>query len=140
MREEATRGQQLATAASTFIGVRFQLRGRDPRVGVDCVGLVVCSLHAIGYPSIAPTGYSLRNSDHSRWISYAKAAGLELVHDQIKAGDILLIAPGPGQQHLVIVESPTSIIHAHAGLRKVVRQPMDQGGRTQAHWRLSTGA
>lgn len=136
MSESLARGQQLARAAACFIGARFRLHGRDPAVGLDCVGLLLCSLDAIGSKAVEPTGYRLHNSDHSPWLQCAKASGFIPARGPIEAGDVLLVIPGPGQQHLIIAESATSIIHAHAGLRKVVRQPMDQSIRPQAQWRL----
>ncbi|MEL7218948.1 MAG: peptidoglycan endopeptidase, partial [Pseudomonadota bacterium] len=60
----STNGPELAKAAARFIGVRFQLLGRDPLLGLDCVGLVTCSLEAIGRHPVVPAGYRLRNSDH----------------------------------------------------------------------------
>lgn len=137
MTRGATRGQELAKAASRFLGVRFLLHGRDPNVGLDCIGLLACSLEEIGSVPIAPRGYQLRNADHIRWIECARHSGLVPVEGQIAAGDVLLIKPGPGQQHLLIVESTTSVVHAHAGLRKVVRQAIDPNDEKLAHWRLS---
>ncbi|MEP1423171.1 MAG: NlpC/P60 family protein [Erythrobacter sp.] len=129
-------GEQLARAASLLIGTRFQLHGRDPKVGLDCIGLVACSLKAVGRLPDVPQGYRLRNIDHSRWIACAGRSGLVPVDDQIAIGDIVLVQPGPGQYHLVIVESTTSMIHAHAGLRKVVRQSMIFAEKRLARWRL----
>lgn len=137
MTDSAAPGQQLAEAASRFIGVRFKLHGRDPKVGLDCIGLLACSLEAIGSIPDVPEGYLLRNADHLRWIDCAKHSGLVSVHGQIAKGDVLLVQPGPGQQHLLIVDSTTSVIHAHAGLRKVVRQSIDLNNKKLAHWRLS---
>lgn len=137
MINNAARGQQLAKAASRFIGVRFQLHGRDPKVGLDCIGLLACSLEAIGSLPVVPQGYRLRNASHLRWLKCAQHSGLVPVQGRITAGDILLIKPGPGQQHLLIVENANSVIHAHAGLRKVVRQAVDPKEKKLAHWRLS---
>jgi len=131
-----TRGRQLAEASSQFIGVRFQLLGRDPTVGLDCIGLLACSLDAIGCKPILPKGYRLRNSDHLQWLECATRSGLTPVDGKMDVGDVLLVKPGPGQHHLVIAESASCFIHAHAGLRRVVRQPIKLGDQTQAHWRL----
>lgn len=136
MSQNATRGHALAKAAATFIGVRFRLQGRDPMGGLDCVGLLACSLEVIGFQPIAPKGYRLRNTDPLRWFHCASDSGLVPVDGPTAIGDVLLIKPGPGQQHLVIVEGKASVIHAHAGLRKVVRQPIDLNGDKLAHWRL----
>ena len=53
-------------------------------------------------------------------------------------GDVLLVKAAPGQQHLLIAEHPTTAIHAHAGLRRVVRETVVFPDIRFAHWRLQT--
>jgi len=126
----------LAEAAAQFLGVRFRLYGRDPMYGLDCVGLLLSSLTSVGCAPIEPRGYRLRNSDTDRWLLCAKQSGLSSVSGAIEEGDIILLQSGPAQQHLVIAESPGVFIHAHAGLGKIVRQPMTLTDPILAHWRL----
>lgn len=130
-------GEALAEAASQFIGARFKLYGRDPQTGLDCVGLVCASLSAIGRPLEYPRGYKLRNHSIDDWLPIASKLGLEPTHQTERSGDILLVQPGPAQHHLMIVEQPGSVIHAHAGLRRVVRQPLDLSQTRLMHWRLN---
>lgn len=130
------RGSQLVAAAAQFLGVRFQLFGRDPVQGLDCIGLITCSLRAIGRDPVLPSGYRLRNSDPSRWFKCATASGLVICAGPIESGDVLLLNPGPGQHHLVIAENADLAIHAHAGLRRIVRQPMALAENGLARWRL----
>ncbi len=136
MISKLARGQQLAEAAASFIGVRFRLLGREPTQGLDCIGLLACSLQAVGGQPVVPIGYGLRNSDASPWIHCAAQSGLLPASGPIRAGDVFLLRPGPGQHHIVIAECAVSVIHAHAGLRRVVRQPMLNAGEELAHWRL----
>lgn len=131
-----TRGQQLAKEAANFIGVRFQLLGRDPNHGLDCVGLITCSLEAIGCKPVIPSGYRLRNSDPYTWINCAERSGLTPVRGPVATGDVLMLYPGPGQYHLIIAETANVAIHAHASFRRVVRQPMSLAESCEAHWRL----
>lgn len=136
MSHVSSKGPQLAQAAASFIGVRFRLLGRDHQSGLDCIGLVTCSLTKIGCKPVVPTGYRFRNSDASSWLPCATSSGLIHVTGSVSAGDVLLLKPGPGQHHLVIAENSDIAIHAHAGLRRVVRQPMGLFGEVLAHWRL----
>lgn len=131
-------GQALAQAASQFIGTPFKLYGRDPRFGLDCVGLVCASLAAIGRPFEYPRGYKMRNIAIDHWLPITSKLGLEPTQGTERAGDILLVQPGPAQHHLMIVETPGSVIHAHAGLRRVVRQPLEMPRTRLIHWRLSS--
>ena len=126
----------LVEAALSFVGTRFRLHGRSAQTGLDCVGLIHASLAAIGRATSVPEGYRLRNTDPSRWYKSALDSGFLPVIAKPIRGDVILVQPGPAQQHLVIVESSHSGIHAHAGLGRVVRQPMDFPTNPPAHWRL----
>jgi hypothetical protein len=52
-------------------------------------------------------------------------------------GDVLLIALSHCQHHLMIAEDRTSVIHAHAGLRQVVQQPLESTWHICAKWRVA---
>lgn len=125
----------LAAAALELVGRPFRLHGRDPATGLDCVGVVSAALTAIGTQPAAPTGYSLRNLSIAQWLPAARASGLVPARGAIEAGDILVIALPGCQHHLVIAADAASVIHAHAGLRRVVRQPLDATWRVEARWR-----
>ena len=43
-------GNALAHAAEGFVGASFRLHGRDPIIGLDCVGLVLLAMAEIGQP------------------------------------------------------------------------------------------
>ena len=111
---------RLAAAAEGLVGVPFQLHGRDIRFGVDCVGLVLFALSAVGRKVPPLSGYGLRNADYSFVPDLASGAGLCPSAGVIKRGDIVLVRPGPGQRHLLIAAGPLCFIHAHAGLGRVV--------------------
>lgn len=130
------RGDQLANAARQFVGAPFKLYGRDPVTGLDCLGLLIVSLKAIGVQTVGPAGYSLRNRAVDRWLRYAGEAGFVAASGEIEMGDVLLVRPGPCQHHIMIAEHPSTVIHAHAGLRRVVRQGLATNMRIAAHWRL----
>lgn len=103
-------------AARAAIGAPFRLHGRDPAAGLDCVGLVAWALRVP-----APDDYRLRSGDAGRAAAALGAAGLRPVA-AARPGDVLLCRSGPGQLHLAI-RSEDGIIHADAGLRRVVERP-----------------
>ena len=131
-----TEGERLAMAAAQHVGVPFKLHGRDPSYGLDCIGLVAASLEAIGRKPAVPQGYRLRNTSINRWLYDAKKSGFIETSGTIRAGDILLVRPGPAQHHLIIAVSGTEAIHAHAGLRRVVSSPLANELLIAKHWRL----
>ncbi len=98
------------------IGTKFRLHGRDVAHGLDCVGLV-----GLAYGVRAPGGYALRSGDVARIADAVAAAGLVPASGR-RAGDLVLFRAGPGQLHLGI-DSGNGVIHADAGLRRVVERP-----------------
>lgn len=126
----------LAEAAAHFVGIPFLLHGRDPRIGLDCVGLVYASLVRLGKYPQPPEGYRLRNTDPSIWYDFAAKSGLHPAFGPVQIGDVILVDTGPGQQHLVIAGRAGTGVHAHAGLRRVVCQPLVFPEFPRAHWRL----
>jgi hypothetical protein len=53
-------------------------------------------------------------------------------------GDVALIALAAGQFHLGLMGQST-FVHAHAGLRRVVETPVDDGLSDAMFWRLGRG-
>jgi cell wall-associated NlpC family hydrolase len=136
-----TDADRFAAAAEAMVGAPFRLHGRDPENGLDCVGLVHASLGAIGREAIAPRGYQLRNLAIEDWLDHAERSGFNPIVSstigKVVRGDLLLVMPSPVQHHLMIAADPATVIHAHAGLHKVVCQPLADQGAVRAHWRLA---
>lgn len=131
-------GDSLATAAQGLVGTRFRLHGREPATGVDCVGLVHAALTGAGGHPVPPRGYALRNVTIDQWLPLAQRSGLMPASEPIRSGDVLLVALGFAQHHLVIACGAGSFVHAHAGLRQVVCQPRDPAWQVRAVWRLAS--
>ena len=128
-------GQAVAGAALAAVGAPFRLHGRDPASGVDCVGLVALALKAGGWDCAVPTGYRLRSGGAD-----AAAALLDGSLEQVgvaAVGDVLLMRTGPGQLHLG-VWTAGGLVHADAGLRRVVLRPGVVGWPIASVWRLLT--
>ena len=132
-----TKQERFARAAIEFLDTPFRLHGRDPRTGLDCVGLLLASLEAVGNRSALPQGYGLRNRSADRWLALAPQWGLFDADGAILAGDVLVTRPGALQHHIMIAQSNRSVVHAHAGLRRVVCEPLSDEIKVVRHWRLS---
>lgn len=133
-------GIALAEAAEALVGTPFRIHGRDPKTGLDCVGLVAASMQAIGRKAPAPLRYGLRNSDISGALTFAPAAGFTEADGQVLSGDVLLVRPGPLQFHLLIALTQNGFVHAHAGLRRVTVTPGPLVWPSSRHWRLTPSA
>jgi hypothetical protein len=136
--ERQLRPLRLGDAAAGFVGCPFRLHGLDPATGIDCVGLVHASLVVMGRHPIAPRGYGLRNLAVDQWLQFAARSQLEPADGAIGADEVMLVALGYGQHHLMITTGADEVVHAHAGLRRVVRHRRDPASRICARWRVST--
>jgi hypothetical protein len=130
----------LGEAAAGLVGCRFRLHGLDPGTGLDCVGLVHASLVAIGRQPVPPRGYGLRNIAIEQWLEFAARSGLEPVGGKARADEVLLASLDYGQHHLMITTGANEVIHAHAGLARVVRQRRDPAMQILARWQVQPTA
>jgi murein DD-endopeptidase / murein LD-carboxypeptidase len=107
---------RVVARARALVGARFRMHGRGED-GLDCVGLAAA---ALGRPAGAGD-YPLRGGSLGRLETALRTAGLKPVAAPA-AGDLLVMAAGPGQLHLGIWTG-AGLIHADAGLRRVVERP-----------------
>ncbi|MCT2399196.1 hypothetical protein [Novosphingobium mangrovi (ex Huang et al. 2023)] len=128
-------GPELARAARALVGTPFRLHGRDPGTGLDCVGVLEAACAACGTPVRLPNGYALRCRDLSLPAGLAAQAGLRETGAPVEAGHVLLMRPAPYQHHLAIATAPDRMVHAHAGLRRVVEGPIPGDWPLLGHWR-----
>jgi cell wall-associated NlpC family hydrolase len=129
-------GVALSCAAESFLGASFRLRGRDPLTGFDCLGLVLIALAEIGRPVHLVLDYGLRNLEPERFYGLAESAGFIRTNTSLEPGDVLLLDAGPAQLHLAIVGMEGGIVHAHAGLGRVVMTPFPLPWPVVGQWRL----
>ena len=110
------RNDAVAERARALIGTRFRPQGRGPD-GLDCVGLAAAAL-GLG---ATRRDYLLRGGDLAALEAGLAEAGLRPVDEKI-AGDVIVLRSGPGQLHLG-VWTGEGLVHADAGLRRVVERP-----------------
>lgn len=124
-----------AAAAKALVGVPFRLHGRDPKTGLDCIGVFDAALRACGHPGGLPRGYSLRMTSLGGWLPSPTSLGFADAQGAAAAGDVVLLNLGPAQFHLAIAIPGEAWIHAHAGLRRVVQTSALPAGSVIRHWR-----
>lgn len=115
--------------ARALIGTRFRPQGRTAAEGLDCIGLVALALDV----PTPPRDYVLRCGSAGRLADALAAARLAPV-ESMAPGDVLILTPGPGQLHLGLL-TDTGLVHADAGLRRVVERPLPLPWRVQGIWR-----
>lgn len=108
-----------AKRARTLVGTRFRAQGRGEG-GLDCVGVVLATFD-IPVDAVR-RDYRLSANDlpeveHALRVYFRKVG-----RSGRKPGDLLLLRTGAWQPHLAVL-TDSGIVHAHAGLRRVVETP-----------------
>ena len=132
--------KRFAATAEMFEGTPFASHGREPGVWLDCVGLVVCSLEAIGIRCEDERYALTRGFDGWERLLQALAKVFEPVVGDWRRGDVLAIRYHGMPNHLAIYLGNDMMIHAysHPAVSKVIRTPMDYAlkKRVRSVWRL----
>jgi lipoprotein Spr len=130
--------QQAAVVAAVraAVGARFRPQGRQVGTGLDCVGVALLAAAAAGR-CVHVEPYVMGGDHAARIVPALTAIGCRPVACA-EPGDLMLIAPTPRQRHLA-VRTPLGVVHAHAGLRRVVEGPLDPGWVVLGSWRLPEG-
>mgnify|MGYP001442446068 CR=1 FL=1 len=108
----------MIAAARACLGTPFHHQGRVPQQGLDCIGLIVIALQAVG---IAVQD----RVDYARWPEAEALAQALAAHGAAPVsapapGDILLFVLAGRAQHVALCTAPEAMIHAYAPAGKVV--------------------
>jgi hypothetical protein len=116
------RGEEIAARARNLVGLRFRPQGRDPLLGLDCVGVAAA---AAGVPAERlPADYDLRGQHLARIEHELCDLGCRPVpREQAEAGDVIVCEVAAAQFHLLL-STGGGFVHADAGLRMVVERPL----------------
>ena len=113
-----TKIEQIIEAAKACEGTPFHHQGRAPGLGLDCIGLIVAALRAIGVAVDDRTDYRPR-PDGVSLIAALEAHGARRV-ETIEAGDVLVFRYDQQPQHVALALSGERMVHAFAPAGKVV--------------------
>lgn len=131
------RGHRIARRARALVGTRFRPQGRDPMLGLDCVGAAAL---AAGVPADrVPADYAFRGArlaeiEHSLCDLNCQPVPSE----QAVAGDIVVCEAGPAQFH-ILVRTWDGFVHADAASRRVVERPLPVPWPVAGVWRFFEG-
>ena len=126
----------LVAAARACLGTPFHHQGRLPGIGLDCIGLIVVALRAVGWTVVDRCDYA-RRPDGSSLAAALMAHGAVRV-DTPLPGDVLLFAFDGQPQHVALLSAPDCIIHAYAPAGKVVEVGLNGSWRRRlvSAWRF----
>jgi cell wall-associated NlpC family hydrolase len=111
-------GEEIIRRARSLVGTPFRPQGRDPTIGLDCVGLILC---VFGIPADSVPGDYRMRGQHRRLIQ-AKLEPWFGPVAQVERGDVLLCSVSRDQLHLAI-SCGRSFVHADARFRRIVEVP-----------------
>lgn len=131
-------GNKIAAAAIDMVGTPFRHQGRKPRSGLDCAGVVLCSVWSAGCDVPECLGYGpIPKTDV---LLTELAARLHRVHrDDCEPGDIILFEYRPNlPMHFAVLVGQEQIVHAHSVTGCVVQHRMTQAWTSRIHsiWRV----
>lgn len=126
---------QIAQRAHALVGCAFKLHGRNPDVGIDCVGVVSIALAARCDPLVVPRDYAIRGDYVERIFAiFDRDCFGPVLDGSSRPGDIVLCRPACGQLHFAVI-APGGAVHAHASLRRVVLTPLPLPWPIVGQWR-----
>lgn len=121
-------------AARAGLGTRFRPQGRQVGLGLDCVGVALLAAAGAGVRLGPVPPYALGSNNEHLLAETLRALGLRRVR-RAKPGDVVEYALGPGHRHLALL-TDRGILHAHAGLGRVVEGPAPPEWTVVACWAL----
>lgn len=136
-----SRAADIVAAVRHCVGTRFRVQGRVPGLALDCVGVAQVAARAAGVPVGNVPPYRLGGDHEATVATFIAALGLE-PHVAAAPGDLLLVAPAESRRHLAVVTAPGYpglIVHAHAGVGRVVEAPADPDWTLIGIWRFPEG-
>lgn len=103
--------------ARQLVGVPFRPQGRDPALGLDCIGLVLAAYDLP--PDLVRRNYRLRGQYKREMMSAFEPLFRRVPRARRRAGDIIMAKVHDNQFHLA-VSTGTGLVHADARLRRLV--------------------
>lgn len=117
--------EQIVTEARSLLGVPFLHQGRNPQLGLDCVGLCVEIARRVDYPEIIDLEAYKRTPSASDLLELLRANLDEIDLSEVGIGDVYLMKMGGAKpRHVAIKTSEKEMVHALSSLsiKRVIEQ------------------
>ncbi|MBL8756337.1 MAG: hypothetical protein JNK15_23790 [Planctomycetes bacterium] len=116
---------EFAAAAERMCGVRWRRHGRDPAFGLDCAGIAVAALAAIGITAQDSRDYDAGMPPPELLWRLCRENGEEVPWTDQGEGRVALCrwSNGDDPRHLVVMLARRRIAHVDASLRRVTVVP-----------------
>lgn len=123
--------QGMADAARAYLGRPFKHQGRNPAIGIDCIGLLVLAARDCGLPQADADSTAYGKDPHDGLLeSHLVAAfGPRLPTAQMQPGDIAAVDYAGAVRHVGIVgrleDGALSLIHTNQRVGRVTEARID---------------
>lgn len=113
----------LIEACRSLLGVRFRHQGRNPAIGVDCIGMLGWGVRQIGRCFQDVRGYG--NEPHKNGLRQGLVTNLgePIPRASMRAGDIPLMRLGGEPRHVGLItnhpDGGLALLHVHSELKFV---------------------
>ena len=120
---------RLDIAARAYLGTPFRHQGRNPALGIDCVGLLVCAANDCGHSTEADaTDYGRDPVNGVLQARLLAAFGPALPSAAMQPGDVAAIAFAGAVRHVGVIGEHTdglSLIHTNSAVGRVTEAQID---------------
>ena len=114
-----------------YVGTPFKQHARTPGAGLDCVGVLACAVHEMGWTHYKDVkGYSIRPADSLLSKTLISYGVLIVPKSEIKPGDILEFFYESTPQHVGVAVEENGVlcvVHAYMQRKKVIIHRIDEG-------------
>lgn len=121
--------EQILEEAEKLIGVKWLDKGRIPKFGIDCVGVISVIGVNLGLVAEHDRADYPRRPNQTFLKRFREGPLIEIVPNLARPGDVLVYTEKTQQCHSGIMATlygEPAIIHAYAGARKVTKETLEQ--------------
>jgi len=112
----------LVAACRSFMGVPFRHQGRNPAIGLDCVGMVGAGMNLIGRPYTDRKGYGREPHKNGLRDMLAANLGAAVPMAEMRPADVVLVKFDGEPRHvglLTEIGGRLGMIHVHSENKRV---------------------
>lgn len=120
-------GAEIAAVARGFAGTPYHEDGRIPGIGLDCAGVVVCTLRKLGIDAPDVLGLSSAGDVYAMLVGLIEQLADPIADGSLQPGDLLVFRSRSIYNHMAIYLGDGEMIHAYnsPSVRRVAVQPLD---------------
>lgn len=108
---------------------KFKHRRRDPRLGLDCAGLLLWAMRQIGRPVVDVDAYGREPYRNALERALTENLGAPIRKEEMRPGDVVMMKFAGDPRHVAVIgDYPgglLSVIHTHDTLKHVAEHRID---------------